>query len=108
MLDDGQKSDQPIAVNDYEVDGVPVALLSVKRISDGSLTVKWEYRNKTNEPKPLGESFDEMGSSEAYSLVWHAYLADSRHKIKVSCGQRSVRHSSCGPAWSAQGRSAGT
>jgi hypothetical protein len=71
-----------IGVNDYEVDGVEVALLSVKRISDGSLTVKWEYRNKTDEPKRLGESFTGMGSSEAYSLVWHAYLADARAKIK--------------------------
>jgi hypothetical protein len=64
------------------VDGVEVALLSVKRISDGSLTVKWEYRDRTHEPKRLGESFDGMGSSEAYTLVWHAYLADSRNKIK--------------------------
>jgi hypothetical protein len=77
-----QKSDQPVAINDYEVDGVEVGLLSVKRISDGSLTVKWEYRNKTNEAKRLGENFDGMGSSEAYSLVWHAYLADSRNKVK--------------------------
>jgi len=72
----------PIAVNNYEVDGVEVALLSVRRISDGSLTVKWEYRNKTDEPKKLGESFAGMGSSEAYSLNWHAYLADSRAKVK--------------------------
>lgn len=71
-----------IGVNDYEVEGVEVALLSVKRISDGSLTVKWEYRNKTDQPKRLGESFTGMGSSEAYSLVWHAYLADARAKIK--------------------------
>jgi hypothetical protein len=69
------KTDQSrIAVNDYEVDGVE-ALLSVNRISDGSLTVKWEYRNETNAPKRPGESFDGMGSTEAYSLVWHAYLA---------------------------------
>jgi hypothetical protein len=71
-----------IAVNDYEVDGVEVALLSVKRVSDGTLTVKWEYRNKTAQPKKLGESFGGMGSSEAYSLVWHAYLVDGRNRMK--------------------------
>src|SRR5712692_2143587 len=53
-----------IAVNDYEVGGVQVALLSVKRISDGTVTVKWEYRNKTTQAKPLGESFTGMGWSE--------------------------------------------
>jgi hypothetical protein len=75
-------SDQAIATGNYEVEGVQVALLSVRRLSDGSLTVKWEYRNTTNQPKKLGESFEGMGSSEAYSLVWHAYLADSKNKVK--------------------------
>jgi hypothetical protein len=37
------------------VDGVTVALLSVKRVSDGTVTVKWQYRNDTDEPKRLGE-----------------------------------------------------
>jgi len=77
-----QNTSQAIGVNNYEVDGVEVALLSVRRISDGSLTVKWEYRNKTGQPKKLGASFSGMGSSEAYSLVWHAYLADARNKMK--------------------------
>jgi len=77
-----EKPAAAIAVNDYEVDGVQVALLSVKRISDGTLTVKWEYRNKTNEAKKLGESFPGMGSSEVYSLAWHAYLVDGRNKMK--------------------------
>jgi len=77
-----QESPKAIALNDYEVEGVKVALLSVKRISDGSLTVKWEYRNTTSQPKNLGESFAGMGSSEAYSLNWHAYLTDSRNKVK--------------------------
>jgi len=77
-----QAGSHAIAVSNYEVDGVQVALLSVRRLSDGSLTVKWEYRNKTDQPKKLGESFEGMGSSEAYSLVWHAYLADSKNKMK--------------------------
>jgi hypothetical protein len=80
--DDQSAAPAPLAVGDYEVDGVEVALLSVKRVSDGTLTVKWSYRNKTNEPKKLGESFEGMGSSEAYSLVWHAYLVDAKNKMK--------------------------
>jgi hypothetical protein len=80
-----QKEGSPasaIAVNDYEVDGVEVALLSVKRISDGTLTVKWQYRNKTNQPKKLGESFKGMGWSEPFSLVYDAYVVDARNKTK--------------------------
>jgi len=71
-----------LAVSDYEVSGVEVALLSVKRVSDGTLTVKWEYRNKTGEPKKLGESFKGMGWSEPFSLVYDAYLLDARNKMK--------------------------
>ena len=72
----------PIGVNAYEVDGVEVALISVKRISDGSLTATWEYRNTTDEPKRLGASFTGMGSSEAWSLVYHSYLADAKTRIE--------------------------
>jgi len=71
-----------IAVGDYEVAGVEVALLSVKRVSDGTLTVKWEYRNTTDQPKKLGESFKGMGWSEPFSLVYDAYLVDARNRMK--------------------------
>ena len=71
-----------IATSDYEVDGVKVALLSVQRVSDGTVTVKWQYSNDTDEPKRLGESFTGMGSSEAYSLAYHAYLTDVRDNMK--------------------------
>ncbi len=82
MLLPAAASAAEIAVSDHEVEGVEVALLSVKRVSDGTLTVKWEYRNKSDEPKRLGESFDGMGSSEAYSLVYYAYVVDARNKKK--------------------------
>ena len=76
------QSSQPLATADYEVEGVEVALLSVKRVSDGTLTVKWEYRNKTDKPKELGASFDGMGWSEPFSLVYHAYVVDARNRMK--------------------------
>lgn len=75
-------SESSLGTSDYEVDGVQVVLLSVKRISDGTLTVKWEYRNTTDQPKKLGASFEGMGSSEMFSLVWHAYLVDAPHRTK--------------------------
>jgi hypothetical protein len=71
-----------IAVGDYEVEGVEVDLLSVKRVGDGTLTVKWEYRNKTDQPKKLGASFKGMGWSEPFSLVYDAYLVDARNRMK--------------------------
>ncbi|MGE5344798.1 MAG: hypothetical protein ACM3JH_02495 [Acidithiobacillales bacterium] len=71
-----------IATGDYEVPGVEVALLSVKRVSDGTLTVKWEYRNTTDQPKRLGESFKGMGWSEPFSLVYDAYLVDAKNRMK--------------------------
>jgi hypothetical protein len=71
-----------LAVGDYEVEGVEVALLSVKRVSDGTLTVKWEYRNQTDQPEKLGESFKGMGWSEPFSLVYDAYLVDARNRMK--------------------------
>ena len=43
----------PLGVQDHEVEGVEVALLQVKRNSDGTLTIRWQYRNKTNETKSL-------------------------------------------------------
>jgi hypothetical protein len=74
--------DKPIATSEYEVDGVEVALLSVNRVADGTITVKWEYRNKTDAPKELGASFTGMGSSEAFSLNYYAYLTDARARTK--------------------------
>ena len=71
-----------MATCSYEVDGVRVALLSVQRVADGTVTVKWQYRNDTDEPKHLGESFTGMGSSEAYSLAYYAYLTDARDMMK--------------------------
>jgi hypothetical protein len=95
-----QKSDQPVAVNDYEVDGVEVGLLSVKRISDGSLTVKWEYRNKTNEPKRLAENFDGMGSSAA----WYGTPILPIRAIRLNIQSRKISEGIRLPAVTARAR----
>jgi|GEM_PF-3296646 len=67
---------------DYEVDGVKVTLLSLKRIPGDKVELRWEYSNTTSAPKTLGESFSGMGSSEAYSLTWGTYIADPVNNIK--------------------------
>jgi len=46
-------SPTPIAAQDHEVEGVEVALLSAKRNNDGTVTIRWQYRNKTSESKKL-------------------------------------------------------
>ena len=89
MQANGQKS-APIAktaepccgVHAYEIDGVEVALMSVERNNPNEITVRWQYRNTTEEPKKIGESFHGMGSSEAFSLVWDAYVVDPIAKVK--------------------------
>jgi len=69
-------------IHAYEVDGVEVALMSVERTNPNEITVRWQYKNTTNEPRKLGESFGGMGSSEAFSLVWDAYLVDPIGRVK--------------------------
>ncbi len=78
----GEAAPPELGVAEYEVPGVEVALLSVKRVSDGTLTVKWEYRNKSGKPAKLGASFKGMGWSEPFSLVYDAYLVDARNRKK--------------------------
>jgi hypothetical protein len=72
-----------LAVRPYEINGVEVVLLSVQRTSGDTITVRWQYRNTTDQPKKVGESFGGMGSSEAFSLVWDAYILDGRTRLGV-------------------------
>ncbi|MGC2196087.1 MAG: hypothetical protein WA628_15545 [Terriglobales bacterium] len=66
----------------YEVDGVEVTLISLERTNPNEITARWRYQNTTAAPKNLGESFHGMGSSEAFSLVWDAYVVDPIAKVK--------------------------
>jgi hypothetical protein len=75
---------KPEMVHDYQVDGVKVTLLSVARTSGDTITVRWQYRNESSEPQKIGETFRGMGSSEAYSLVWDSYVADTGSKTKYT------------------------
>jgi len=69
-----------IAVQDHEVEGVEVALLEVKRASGNTVTIRWQYRNKTNEKKPLNHCANmEMDSYFAKEV----YFLDSSQKKYV-------------------------
>jgi hypothetical protein len=77
---------------------VEVALLSAVRSSGDTITLRWQYRNKTDEARKIGESFHGMGSSEAFSLDWDAYIVDvgarmQYHVLKDSTGNPvAARH----------------
>ena len=74
---------EPIAVHQFSVEGVDVALMEVTRTAPEVVTVKWEYRNKTASPQKLAS--DSKGWSDPYRLSWATYLlgADGKTKIKV-------------------------
>jgi hypothetical protein len=69
-----------LGVEDHEVAGVEVALLEVKRTSGDTLTIKWQYRNKTQEEKKLTKSA--FSWSDPFLLSYDAYLIDPVNKKK--------------------------
>jgi len=83
-----------IAVQPYEVGGVDVALLAVQRTSGDTLTVKWEYRNKTNEKKQLTKQ--RTGWIDPYRLSVDMYLLDVNNKRKYTLVQDDTRHPRAG------------
>ena len=66
-----------LAVQEHEMGGVDVALLEVKRTSGDTLTLKWQYRNKTREEKRMVEN-----NWPTYQLSQDVYLIDSVNKKK--------------------------
>jgi hypothetical protein len=70
-----------IAVHEFRVEGVDVALMEVTRTAPEIVTVKWEYRNKTAKPADL--AVGSKGWSDPYRLSWDAYLLESDGKTKL-------------------------
>ncbi|HYV04493.1 MAG TPA: hypothetical protein VFB82_07910 [Blastocatellia bacterium] len=70
-----------IGVQDHEVEGVEVALLEVKRASGNTVTIRWQYRNKTNEKKPLNHGAN-MGM-DSYRFAKDVYFLDPSGKKYV-------------------------
>lgn len=84
----------PIAVQDYEVEGVKVELLGVKRTSDGFLTVTWQYRNTTDQPKTVGANTGAMEGawSAPYSLSWDMRVIAAGKELKVPGHTMAAKH----------------
>ena len=72
---------EAIAVHEFKVEGVDVALMEVTRTAPDTVTVKWEYRNKTAQPAELAD--DSKGWSDPYRLSWDTYLLLSDGKTKT-------------------------
>jgi len=69
-----------LGVQEHEVGGVDVVLLEVKRTSGDTLTLKWQFRNKTQESKDLTKGGGSW--SDPYLLSLSAYLIDPANRKK--------------------------
>jgi hypothetical protein len=72
---------EPIAVHDFQVEGVDVALMEVTRTAPETVTVKWQYHNKSRTPAELAA--DSKGWSDPYRLSWDTYLLLPDGKTKA-------------------------
>lgn len=81
-------SSPPLGVQDYEVPGVQVVLLSLKRTSDGYVTAKWAYHNTTSSAKAIGNNTSVINGawSTPFSLAWDAYISAGGQQYKVAPG----------------------
>jgi hypothetical protein len=70
----------PPPVQDHEIAAVQVALVEVKRTSGDTVTVKWQYRNTTEQEIKISKG----GTSwaDVYQLTADAYLIDAVNKKK--------------------------
>jgi hypothetical protein len=69
-----------LASAEHEVGGVKVDLLEVTRDSPTVVTVRWRYRNETNEAKRL--TSERTGWMDPYRLSVDSYLLDEARRIK--------------------------
>jgi hypothetical protein len=79
--EDGAAAAKPLGVEEHESGEVEVTLLELKRTSGNTVTMKWQYENKSNEPKPL---YDQSGAyaQDPYGLAIEAYIVDPANKKK--------------------------
>ena len=69
-----------LGIQEHEVGGVDVVLMEAKRTSGDTLTLKWQYRNKTQENKEIATG---KGSwVDSYLFSYEAYLIDPVNKKK--------------------------
>ena len=88
-VQDGQSS-AILASGEHEAGGVKVELLSVKRDSPTVITVRWRYRNETDEVKQLTR--ERTGSIDTYRLSLDSYLLDDIKRIKYPVSRDPDNH----------------
>jgi hypothetical protein len=73
-----------LGVHDYSTPGVQVILLSVKRTSDGYLTLRWAYHNTTSSPQTIGKDSGAQSSTNGpWSLAWDVYVVSAGTKYEL-------------------------
>lgn len=71
-----------VATQESDVAGVEAAILEVKRAGADTVTVRWQYRNKTAEQKELIKSLTYIVNTWEYGLAAEAYLVDPVNRKK--------------------------
>lgn len=69
--------------------GVKVELLEVKRDSPTVITVRWRYRNETNQPQQL--TSQRTGWIDPYRLSSESYLLDEVKQVKYEVSRDTDR-----------------
>ncbi len=87
---DSAAQPQGLGVQEHQVGGVDVFLLEVRRTAGDVLTVKWQYRNNTNERKRLTD--ERTGWIDPYRLAVDAYVLDDLHRTKYPLAQDEQRN----------------
>jgi hypothetical protein len=89
-LANAQTGPKPIAIHEHEIGGIDVALLEVSRTGAETVTVKWEYRNKTKALIPIATH--SSGWSDPYRLSYDTYLTDEETNAKFPVLKDSGGH----------------
>ncbi len=70
---------KPIALQEHDSGDVEVGILQVQRTPGDTLTLRWQYQNKSAEEKTVLESDAGLGE---FGLAKSAYLIDNSNKKK--------------------------
>lgn len=87
---EGAPAAHVLGVQPHEAGGVDLVLLEVKRTTGNVLSVKWEYRNKTNLRKQLTNQ--STGWVDPYRLALDAYVLDNVNRVKHEVMRDSDQH----------------
>lgn len=71
-----------IATQETDIAGVEASILEVKRAGTDTVTLRWQYRNKTAEQKELMRNLAYIAGTWGYGLAVEAYLVDPVNRKK--------------------------